>query len=168
MPTPYNKPSSPAAAHHHGHEEQHVMDYVRTVYKRRWLAIPVFLVVAVVGILNAVREIPLYQARTQLMIEKDTPTVSTLDQMFQSGDGWYNDAFYQTQYRILQSRSLAKKAIDELKMWDQPLGRPVDAPMSLDPLTLARTGASKIYHGVKGLAGADEPEGLPRHPGHRR
>ena len=156
MPTPYNKSTSPAAAHH-GHEEQHVMDYVRTVYKRRWLAIPVFLVVAVIGILSAVREVPLYQARTQLMIDKDTPTVSTLDQMFQSGDGWYNDAFYQTQYRILQSRSLAKKAIDELKMWDQPLGKPVDAPMALDPVTLARTGASKLYHGVKGLAGADEP-----------
>ena len=115
MPNPYNKPSSPAIPQHHSPEERHVMDYVRTVYKRRWIAIPVFLLVAVVGILNAAREVPLYQARTQLMIEKDTPTVSTLDQMFQSGDGWYNDAFYQTQYRILQSRSLAKKAIDELK-----------------------------------------------------
>ncbi len=42
------------------------------------------------------------------MIEKDTPTVATLDQMFQSQDGWYNDDFYQTQYRILQSRSLGE------------------------------------------------------------
>lgn len=160
MPTPYNKPSSPAA-HHHSPEERHVMDYVRTIYKRRWIAIPVFLAVAVVGVLNAVREVPLYQARTQLLIDKDTPTIATLDQMFQSQDGWFNDAFYQTQYRILQSRSLAKRAIDELKMWNQPLGQPVEAPMPLDPIALARMGASKVYHGVKGLAGADTPAARP-------
>ena len=55
-----------------------------------------------------------------MLIEKDAPTVATLDQMFQSQDGWSNDDFYQTQYRILQSRTLAKQTIDAMKLWDAP------------------------------------------------
>ena len=155
MPTPYRTSPSAGQSNHHQPEERHVLDYVRVVYKRRWLAIPVFAAVVIMGVLNAVRETPIYRARTQLVIEKDTPTVATLDQMFQSQDSWFNDAFYQTQYRILQSRSLARRTIDEMKMWSEPLGKQPDARMSLDPLSLARLGASKVYHGVMGLAGLE-------------
>src|SRR5215203_3464441 len=157
MTTAYRKTSPAASVGHHTAEERHVMDYVRTVYRRRWIAIPVFLLVIVAGSLNAVRETPVYRARTQLMIDKDTPTVATLDQMFQSQDGWYNDAFYQTQYRILQSRSLARRALDQMQLWNAPLGRAPEPKMALDPLSLARTGASKVYHGVKSMVGEDAP-----------
>ena len=30
-------------------DEKHVMDYVRVVYRRRWIALPVFLIVFVIG-----------------------------------------------------------------------------------------------------------------------
>ena len=69
--------------------------------------------------INSMRETPVYRSRAQLLIEKDAPTVATLDQMFQSQDGWSNDEFYQTQYRILQSRTLAKRTID----CDEAVGR---------------------------------------------
>jgi polysaccharide biosynthesis transport protein len=110
--------------------EKHVMDYVRVLYKRRWVALPVFLVLFIVGAVNALRQTPFYQSRVQLLIEKDAPNVATLDQMFQSQDGWMSDDFYQTQYRILQSRSLAKRAIDSMDLWDAPrLGNgPVPKP----------------------------------------
>ncbi len=161
MPTPYRTSPSAGQPNQHQSEERHILDYVRVVYKRRWIAIPVFLLVVIVGLLNALRETPIYRARTQLVIEKDTPTVATLDQMFQSTDAWYNDAFYQTQYRILQSRSLSRRAVDEMKLWDAPLGRQPDARVSLDPLTLARIGVSKVYHGAKGLVGMDDPPVQP-------
>ena len=113
------RPYMPPAAHHTA-DERHVMDYVRVIYRRRWIAIPIFLIIFVIGAVNALRQIPIYQGRAQLLIEKDTPNVATLDQMFQSQDGWFNDEFYQTQYRILQSRSLAKRTIDAMKLWDAP------------------------------------------------
>ena len=69
---------------------------------------------------NSMRQTPIYRSQAQLLIEKDAPTVARLDQMFQSQDGWSNDEFYQTQYRILQSRSLAKRTIDQMKLWDAP------------------------------------------------
>ena len=101
-------------------EEKHIRDYVRVLYKRRWIAIPAFLIVFVTMTVNTLRETPLYQGRAQLLIEKDAPNVATLDQMFQSQEGWFNDEFYQTQNRILQSRSLAKRTIDQMKLWDAP------------------------------------------------
>ena len=101
-------------------EEKQLLDYVRVVYKRRWIVIPVFLVVFIVGATNALRQIPIYQARAQLLIETDSPKVARLDQMFQNQDGWSNDEFYQTQYRILQSRSLAKRTIDAMNLWSAP------------------------------------------------
>ncbi|CAN5704519.1 exopolysaccharide regulatory tyrosine autokinase VpsO [soil metagenome] len=101
-------------------EEKHIRDYVRILYKRRWIAIPAFLIVFSTMTVNALRETPLYQGRAQLLIEKDAPNVATLDQMFQSQEGWFNDEFYQTQNRILQSRTLAKRTIDTMKLWDAP------------------------------------------------
>src|SRR6476620_10298456 len=93
---------------HPAPEEKHLADYLRVMYRRRWIALPVFLVVFVVGAVNAFRETPVYQARAQLLIQKDAPSVARLDQVFQSENGWYDSDFYQTQLRILQSRSLAR------------------------------------------------------------
>lgn len=101
-------------------EEKHIWDYVRVVYKRRWIALPAFLLVVAVMTFNSMRETPVYRSQVQLLIEKDAPTVARLEQMFQSQEGWYNDEFYQTQHRILQSRSLAKRTIDGMKLWDAP------------------------------------------------
>src|SRR5262245_45015651 len=94
----------------HQHEdERHLMDYVRVVCKRRWVDLPVFLAVFTIGAINSYRTTPLYRATTQLLIEKDAPKVGDLSTIFQSTEGWSSDDFYQTQYRILESRSLARK-----------------------------------------------------------
>jgi capsular exopolysaccharide synthesis family protein len=101
-------------------EEKHLMDYVRLVYRRRWIALPVFLVLFVIGAVNALRETPVYQARTQLLIQKDAPTVARLDQVFETQDSWSESDFYQTQFRILQSRMLARRTIDAMNLWTVP------------------------------------------------
>ena len=117
-PTAYQRPAL-GTGDHLG-EDKHLWDYARVLYKRRWIALPAFLLVFTTMTINAMRETPVYRAATQVLIEKDAPTVATLDQMFQSQDGWSNDDFSQTQYRILQSRTLAKQTIDAMKLWDAP------------------------------------------------
>src|SRR6478672_6532319 len=144
--SPYRKTTPGYTPSTQATEERHLLDYVRVVYKRRWIAIPIFLLVVVAGSLNALRETPIYRARTQLMIEKDSPTVATIDQMFQSQDGWYNDEFYQTQYRVLQSRSLARRTLDTLKGWNGPLGNAPEPKAAIDPLSLAKGGVSATIH----------------------
>jgi succinoglycan biosynthesis transport protein ExoP len=119
-------------------EQHHLMDYARIVYKRRWIALPVFLIFFVVGAINALRQVPVYQGRTQVLIESDQPKVARLDQVFQSGNGFFDDDFLQTQFRILQSRSLAKKTIDAMKLWDAPkLGKGPDPKGSISFTGLA-------------------------------
>ena len=115
-----NRPHAPASGSRQMAEETHVLDYVRVLYKRRWMGLPVFLIVFIVGALNALRQTPVYQGRTQLLIETDSPKVARLDQMFQSDAAYYDTDFYTTQYRILESRSLAKRAIDTMRLWDAP------------------------------------------------
>ena len=118
-------------------EDKHLWDYVRVVYKRRWIAIPAFLLIFVFMTINSMRQTPLYRSQVQLLIEKDAPTVTSLDQMFQSQDGWFNDEFYQTQNRILQSRTLAKRTIDMLNLWQAPkLGNGPDVRGTINPMGL--------------------------------
>lgn len=114
------KPTVAQLVSQHHDDERHVFDYLRIVYKRRWIAIPVFLIVVAVGAINSFRTTPIYEARTQLLIEKDAPKIGSLSTMFQERDGWYNDDFYQTQYRILQSRSLAREAAELMNLPAHP------------------------------------------------
>ena len=138
----------------HQHEdERHLMDYVRVVYKRRWVALPVFLAVFTVGAINSYRTTPMYRASTQILIEKDAPKVGDLSTIFQSTDGWYNDDFYQTQYRILQSRSLARKTAEAMKLDQHPaLAGPQKEVRG--PWTIRRAIAGTIGL-VKSLAGVE-------------
>ncbi|MGC4081065.1 MAG: Wzz/FepE/Etk N-terminal domain-containing protein [Vicinamibacterales bacterium] len=144
------------------HNEKHAMDYVRVLYKRRWIAIPVFLVVFVFGAVNAIRQTPMYESRVQLLIEKDAPNIATLDQMFQSQDAWMSDDFYQTHYRILQSRSLAKHTIDEMKLWNAPRLGNGPAPRGTISITSLLTSAA---YGTIDLVKRDHVERTARASG---
>ena len=54
MKTPDRVAYSPSPAAQ-GHSERHLMDSVRVLYKRRWIVIPIFLIIFVVGVVNAMR-----------------------------------------------------------------------------------------------------------------
>src|SRR5437868_117432 len=140
----YSAAAPPAA------DQKHLMDHVRVVYKRRWIVFPVFLIVFVVGVVNAFREVAIYQGRSQVLIESDSPKVARLDQVFQSGNGYYDDEFLQTQYRILQSRTLSKRAVDMMKLWDAPrLGKGPEARSSISLTGLASSAAYFVIDLVK-------------------
>jgi polysaccharide biosynthesis transport protein len=156
------RPTANAARmlHQHLEDEHHVLDYVKVAYKRRWIAIPAFLIVFLVGAMNSYRTTPVYEASTQLLIEKDAPKIGRLDTMFQDQEGWYNDEFYQTQYRILQSRSLARRTAELMDLPNHPsLKKAMEEPTG--PLTV-----SGAVHGaigwVEGLfPGRPQPKPAP-------
>jgi succinoglycan biosynthesis transport protein ExoP len=103
--------ASPSRARAHSH----VSDYLRIVYKRRWVAIAAFLLVFISGVVGSVRTVPIYEARTQLIIEKDARRATSLNTVLEDRDSWYQDDFYPTQYKILQSRSLALRTAQALE-----------------------------------------------------
>src|SRR5262249_37838853 len=109
----------------------------RILYKRRWVAIPAFLIVFAVGAINSYRKVTIYEARTQILIEKDTPKVGTLETMFQQQDGWYNDDFYRTQYRILQSRSLARRTAELMHLKERMAAQAAATPVADDGFSVS-------------------------------
>lgn len=101
-------------------EETHLLDYVRMLYKRRWLAVTAFLVVFVAGVVYTFTKTPIYQAKVQLLIEPENPNVVPFRQVMEQNYQYDASDYYQTQYKVLQSRSLARRTLDAAKLWSHP------------------------------------------------
>ncbi len=101
--------------------EAHLMDYVRKVYRHRWLALTTFAVILIGAAVNTFSTTPIYEGRVQLQLDPETPNVMSfkegMDQAYAYG---YEEYYYQTQYTILKSRGLARRTIESAKLWDSP------------------------------------------------
>lgn len=129
----------------------HPTDYLRIAYKRRWIAIPAFLLVFVSGAVEAIRAIPIYEARTQLLIERDTRRQTSIDAVLDDrGGGYYDDGFYQTQYNIIRTRSLALRTIDALERDGQAERVPEAAGMSFTLTGLLGAAKGKVMELING------------------
>lgn len=88
-------------------------EYWRVVLKRRWTVISFAVtVLAVVGLYSFLVR-PTYTAMGTLLIERE-PNILSFQEIFQIET--FNDDYFQTQYKLLQSRSLAGYTIDRLKL----------------------------------------------------
>ena len=105
-----------------GDTDVHLLDYVKVLYKRRWTALTAFLIVVVSVSVYTFTAIPVYEARVQILIEKEATNVVSFKEAVEQNQ--VTDDYYQTQYRILQSRALARRTIDALKLWDHPQFNP--------------------------------------------
>lgn len=101
--------------------EVHLTDYVRILYKRRWTALTAFLLVVGTVTIYTFTATPIFEAKARLLIESDERNVVSFKQVVDEDQTKLD--YYQTQYNILQSRVLARKTLDSLKLWDkQPFG----------------------------------------------
>jgi len=100
-------PGSPTAA-----PARHFSDYLRLLHKRRWTAGLAFLVVFVYGAVSTLKKTPIYEATAQVLIEKDAKRPTSLNTVLDENQSYYDDDFYPTQFKILQSRRLAWRAIN--------------------------------------------------------
>jgi capsular exopolysaccharide synthesis family protein len=73
------------------------------------------------GGLAAWLQVPAYQASAMVQIEPPTPTfMSVTDALVGAGGYWQNTDFYNTQFRILRSKSLGEQAVERLKLAERP------------------------------------------------
>jgi capsular exopolysaccharide synthesis family protein len=75
---------------------------------------------------------PVYTAKSTVLIEKE-PNILSFEQVFQVET--MRDDFFQTQYRLLQSRSLAEAVVDKLRLWESEefSGKPEARKKPVDP-----------------------------------
>ena len=95
-----------------------IHDYIKIIQKRFWVIFTFFFVLVGTVTVVTLRTTPTYRATTSILIEKAPPKVVTIEEVYQSGVT--DKEYYQTQYKILVSRTLTKKVIDDLKLGQDP------------------------------------------------
>ena len=136
---------------------QDVRQYLAMLHKRRGIVITCLVVSVLVAVLYNYTTRPVYQATTQILIDRDTPDVlpnKELMDLVQAGVD-----YYQTQYQLLNSRSLAERTVERLGLqksselatgpmmnpWERVqrlLGRPPRAIVDQDGMPLSPTVAA--------------------------
>jgi succinoglycan biosynthesis transport protein ExoP len=99
-------------------EETNLRDYWRVLVKRRWIVIISLLVVVTTVAIHSLTMIPIYRATAQILIEKTNPNILSIQELMVMDPSGTD--FYQTQYKILESRSLAEEVIKRLDLAQHP------------------------------------------------
>src|ERR1051326_4401513 len=93
--------------------EAHLLDYVRVLYRRRWAAWTVFVLVVSIVTVYVLTATPIYEATARLLIESEKQNVVAFKEVVEDEDK-PTDAYYETLYKLIASRVLAAKTIDTL------------------------------------------------------
>ena len=88
--------------------------YWRIIQKRRWTILSILLVTFTSVLIVTIKEKPVYRANALLEIEKENPNIPTVQELFQLED--VSDNYLETQYKVLQSDTLARRVIEELHL----------------------------------------------------
>ncbi|MFA5908981.1 MAG: polysaccharide biosynthesis tyrosine autokinase [Vicinamibacterales bacterium] len=140
-----------------GGDEVHLVDYLRVLHKRRWSAITAFLLVFGSVTIYTFTTTPIYSARTQILIENETPNVVKFEEVYEQNKAL---DYYQTQYRLLQSRALARRTLEAEKLWEHPLlaGTGESPGISLNPIAWAGAGVKFVQGFFVAEPEAEAPE----------
>ncbi len=94
-------------------QDMDLRSYWRILLKRRWTVLGAWLIVLVMTLVGTLLTTPIYRASAILQIERDTIKVVDVGAMTPL-EGAGDRDFYQTQYELLKSRSLAERVVNHL------------------------------------------------------
>ncbi|MGH7860000.1 MAG: GumC family protein, partial [Candidatus Binatia bacterium] len=98
-------------------EEVHLRDYWRVLRKHRRIAVSIFLAVVVTTAIVSFTMDPRYTATATLQIERHAPNIAPVVQVQQVDALAYDKYdYYQTQYEVLESRTIASRVIRALDL----------------------------------------------------
>jgi uncharacterized protein involved in exopolysaccharide biosynthesis len=88
--------------------------YWQTIQKRRWTVLSIVLVTFTITSLVTWKQRPVYRADSLLEIQKENANIPTVQELFQLEN--VSDNYLETQYKVLQSETLARRVIDQLHL----------------------------------------------------
>jgi len=94
-------------------QEIHLRDYFKIIYKRRYTVYTFFTIVFIVVLIGTLSTTPVYKATTKVLIEKVEPANLTLPYPYYAP---YEPEFYETQYQLIKSTSVASKVVKALSL----------------------------------------------------
>ncbi|HEX5045296.1 MAG TPA: Wzz/FepE/Etk N-terminal domain-containing protein, partial [Candidatus Polarisedimenticolaceae bacterium] len=100
---------------------RHLLDYWQVLQRRRFVVYLAMGAVTIVALMGSFLVTPMYRGTTTLQIERQNPEIFTFRDVASMDASWsaYAD-FYQTQYRILSSEAVARKAVKRLGLTSHP------------------------------------------------
>ncbi|NWF93115.1 MAG: GumC family protein, partial [Syntrophaceae bacterium] len=148
----------------HEDKEANLRDYWKVIRKRQWTIIAFFLIVIITTAIGTFTMKPIYRSTTTIQINKENPQIVDFKEIFTVNT--MDMDYYQTQYKILESRSLAKRVVDSLKLSQHPefLPKP-ETPFEkwksniLGPIIALFDSSAKVSPEVKDQAGKNSIEG---------
>ena len=87
-------------------------DYLRVLVKRRWLVLSAFFIVTLLVAVHDFTAVPIFDATVRMVIEKQNQNVVSIQEVM-AADATGTD-YYQTQYKIIESRTVVRKVINQL------------------------------------------------------
>ena len=91
--------------------------YLRMVVRRKWIIVGAVLIAVLLGLLLTVLATPLYTATTRVEISRTADRIVDVDEV-ERETSVADLEFYQTQYGLLRSRTLAERVVRDLELHD--------------------------------------------------
>ncbi|MBZ0096383.1 MAG: polysaccharide biosynthesis tyrosine autokinase [Sulfuricella sp.] len=108
----------------HGHEPDedaiNLREYWAIIVKRKWTVISFFLIVLIAVVTATFLQTPVYRASLTLQIERTVAKIVEFKNVGPDESSQDKD-FYQTQYELLKSRTLAERVIGQMGLMEHPL-----------------------------------------------
>jgi len=98
--------------------EVHLRDYLRVLRKRRWTVIAFFVILVSTVVVATFTARPVYRSTAQILIDRENPNVVSIQEVLAIDATAYD--YYQTQYEILKSETLARRVIQRLHLEQNP------------------------------------------------
>src|SRR6266481_5128272 len=95
-------------------EALHLRSYGRILSKRLPTILIVFFILFTAILIATLKQRPVYRAQALLEIQKESPDIPTIKELYELDA--VSDAYLRTQYSILASDSLARRAIGQLHL----------------------------------------------------
>jgi succinoglycan biosynthesis transport protein ExoP len=100
-------------------EFRHLREYLHIILKRRWVVLTCLLVVFSTVAIGTLKQKPLYQGKVVLEINPEQPNVLNFKEVLQISTVDV-DSYRETQYKVLQSRTLAERVVQALRLYRSP------------------------------------------------
>ena len=98
----------------HTEKQIDLRQYLGVMIKRRWIIFTIFTVLVLTVAVNTFTAVPIYQATARIVIEKENPNLVSIQEVM-AVDSTGTD-YYQTQYKIIESRAVAREVIRRLDL----------------------------------------------------
>ena len=106
-------------------DEIDLLQYWNILRDNRWLVAGVMAAVVAVVVVLTLLATPIYRASSLLQIERESLQVVNVEGVVPQEQGYYGDDFYQTQYELLASNSLALRVVQDLNLTAHPYFKPM-------------------------------------------